>query len=90
MNTANVEKYLDDIAFSSSYNPPQVKVGNPNYHASVEKQKWYAEYRLRQAKRAVKKANERKWVVPQSMHDEKWAWEIFSQLVLPMVKFIDE
>lgn len=84
--TANIDKYVNDIAFSASYNPACIKVTGNSYLSSIKGQREYAERRLM----VVKKSNQRALVTTNAMQEEEWAWEIFSQLVLPMLEFIDE
>lgn len=84
--TACIEKYLRDIAFSASYNPSKIKVACPGYLGNVKGQLECANYRLMN----VKRKRERASVKTDAMHEDEWAWEIFSQLVLPMLTFVDE
>lgn len=84
--TACVEKYLKDIAFSASYNPSKIKVTCPGYLGTVRGQIEYANYRLMNVKKAMQRAS----VKTDAMQDDEWAWEIFSQVVLPMLTFVDE
>lgn len=83
---ASIEKSLKAIAFSSSYNPSHIRVAYPGYLSDIKGQREYAEKKLKIARKVA----ENTVVKTKVMQEEEWAWEIFSQVVLPMLEFVDE
>jgi hypothetical protein len=86
--TKSVNKYLTDIEFSHSFNPKRVKKVRPGHLSSVLEQQKYAERQLHKAQKQL--ASTPACRKTEKLKEEVWAWEIFSQTVLPMLSFLDD